>query len=111
MKHVFCLLLMINLTICKQMMMTLDNFPVAPMNYSFIKYEGINEKNKDEYIGQLSSNQSQSMLSNLEHSTVTMMYDIIVSSLDLLSGDPFTMLLLTDVDFNCFEKNWNPQEL
>ena len=36
-----------------------------------------------------------------------MSYDIIVSTLDLHSGNPFSMLLMTDVDFKCFQMNWN----
>jgi hypothetical protein len=95
--------------ICKQMMMTLDNFPVGAQNYSFIKYEGLNEDNKDDLIGD--QNQTFSKLSNLDHSTVTMFYDIIVSSLDLLSGKTFSMLLMTNLDFQCFKKNWDNHNL
>jgi hypothetical protein len=43
------------------MMLTLDNFPVGPRNYSYIKYEGINEENKDDYIANQGQNQTSSL--------------------------------------------------
>jgi len=103
------IILLVEQMICKQMMMTLDNFPVGAQNYSFIKYEGLNEDNKDDLVGD--QNQTFSKLSNLDHSTVTMFYDIIVSSLDLLSGKTFSMLLMTNLDFQCFKKNWDNHDL